>query len=648
MDGRAYSIFEIKSIDAERRIFSGIATTPETDVQGDIVEPLGLSYAPEIPLLLNHDKLNPVGWARLGKATKSGIPFTAQVAQIDEDGDVKRLVDKAWHSIKARLFTGVSIGIRSTREFVDQLSTGGLHWKKAEVNELSVVAFPANRSARISTVKSLDAEMLAATGKGIEDPPSRPGATGSPRKDMTKTASERIAEMRTSLKAKGERMAAIMEKEDRSPQENEELAGLKSETAQITDEIGNLEALESVNATLAGPVAGHKAASGSASRGGLYVAGGLSGVGNPRPQDPPGTDFARYVLAKMAGLVFQGQITATEYAQQRWRDSPRVVNALKAAVPAATTTDPTWASPLVETQTIASEFIAFLRPQTIIGRIPGLRNVPFNMRAVSQTSGGTAYWTGEGRAKPLTRFAFASTTLGFTKVAAISVLTDELVRFSAPSAEAIVRDALRDVIVERMDEDFIDPSNAGTANIKPASITNGVTPLASQGNSANDIRADIANLIGEFVEGNQNVAGLVLIMPNTLALQLSLMRNSQGVREFPDLTLNGGTLEGIPVVTSMYANFGSPTNNIVIALNANEILLADDGQVTVDASREASLEMDDAPSHRSSSPVAESTLVSMFQTNSVALRAERAINWAKRRTTSVQYMEDVDWSAGSP
>jgi HK97 family phage major capsid protein len=638
VEGRAYTLFSIKSIDAERRTISGVASTPEMDADGDIVDPQGLSFDPEIPLLLFHDVKSPVGWARLWGASKDGINVTAQVAQIDEDGAVKRRLDEAWHSIKARLITGFSLKVMSTREHVKKLATGGLHWQKAHVPEISLVTFPANKSARIITVKSLDAASRAASGHGGSDP-SRPGATGNHRHTM-KSTSERLTEIKATLKAKGDRLAEIVDKEDRTAEERSELETLKTDSASLTEEIGNLEALESVNAALATPITGRKATH--------YV---IPSVGaHTKDTTPPGIHFARFVMCKMAAAFdrdVEGR-TALHFAQHYMKHDPLVMAALKANVPAATTTDPTWASPLVEYNTIASEFIEFLRPTTIIGQIPGLRRVPFFMRAVGQTTGGSAAWVGEGRAKPLTRFAFNATTLAHTKLAAISVLTDDVVRFSSPSAEGIVRDALADAIRERGDLDFIDPSNAGTANIKPASITNAATPLTSQGNSAEDVRADIAALVGAFVTENMNVASLVLIMPNTLALMLSLMRNAQGVREFPDITVNGGTLEGIPVVASQYAVFGSPTGSLVIALNASELFLADDGNVTVSASREASLEMDDAPSSRSSSPVTESTLVSMFQTNSVALRAERSINWALRRTEAVQYMEDVDWAVGSP
>lgn len=59
-------------------------------------------------------------------------------------------------------------------------------------------------------------------------------------------------------------------------------------------------------------------------------------------------------------------------------------------------------------------------------------------------------------------------------------------------------------------------------------------------------------------------------------------------------------------------------------------------------STEASLQMLDNPTNDSVTPTATS-LVSMFQTNSVAFRAERTINWTRRRDTGVALIEDVAW-----
>ena len=70
-----------------------------------------------------------------------------------------------------------------------------------------------------------------------------------------------------------------------------------------------------------------------------------------------------------------------------------------------------------------------------------------------------------------------------------------------------------------------------------------------------------------------------------------------------------------------------------------EILLADDGGVTIDVSREASLQMDNAPTAGAQS------LVSLWQNNMVALRAERFINWKRRRLQAVGYINSANYVA---
>ena len=108
--------------------------------------------------------------------------------------------------------------------------------------------------------------------------------------------------------------------------------------------------------------------------------------------------------------------------------------------------------------------------------------------------------------------------------------------------------------------------------------------------------------------------------------------------------MQGGTFFGLPVIVSQNAVVaGSPVSGegeMMILANAPEILVADDGQITIDASREASLEMLDNPTN-SSAAETPTTMVSMFQTNSVAIRAVRFINWKKRRSFCVQYIKDA-------
>jgi len=132
-------------------------------------------------------------------------------------------------------------------------------------------------------------------------------------------------------------------------------------------------------------------------------------------------------------------------------------------------------------------------------------------------------------------------------------------------------------------------------------------------------------------------------MTSTTALALSMMMNHLGQPGVPGINMAGGTFNGVPVIVSEYLdNSAGSAGGIVILANARDIWLADDGQVTVDASREASLQMMDNPTNNSATPT-HTSMVSMYQTNSVALRAERFVNWAKRRTSAVSWLDAVTW-----
>lgn len=151
---RAYSILTVKAMDSDTREISGIATTPEPDRMGDIVESKGITFKNPMPLLWQHRHDQPVGHVTFDAPTDKGVTFKAVLPKIEEAGALKDLIDMAWQSVKAKLVSGVSIGFRSLEHAF--MEDGGVHFLKSEVIELSLVTIPANASATIQTVKSLD------------------------------------------------------------------------------------------------------------------------------------------------------------------------------------------------------------------------------------------------------------------------------------------------------------------------------------------------------------------------------------------------------------------------------------------------------------------------------------------------------------
>jgi hypothetical protein len=416
-------------------------------------------------------------------------------------------------------------------------------------------------------------------------------------------------------------------------EQKETFDGNESDIKEIDEHLGRLKTMEKAALAKATPAAGGNADDASTSRGGNRI------EIKSEPKLAPGIGFAR--IAKCIGMAKGSMGDAARIAEARYGEASSTAGVFKAAVSAGSTLSGSWAEDLVgDTSSAFADFVEFLRPQTILGKfgqngVPDLRRVPFRVPLVSQTAGGEGYWVGEGAAKPLTAFDFSRTTLEPLKVANIAVLTEEVIRDSSPSAEAIVRDALRDALVQRLDIDFVNPAKAAVAGISPASITNGSTDdIASSGADADAIRLDVRSVFARFIAANNAPSTGVWIMSATNALALSMMVNPLGQSEFPGISMTGGTFQGLPVIISEHVG------NVIILVNAQDIYLADDGGIAIDLSREASLQMDNAPTMNSTTPT-PIAMVSMFQTNSVAFRAERTINWARRRPTSVAYLTGV-------
>lgn len=155
---KAYSTLQIKSVTDtdDERLITGIATTPSTDRDDDILEPLGAKFTLPIPLLSHHNHSQPIGEVIQAEVTAGGILITAKIAKIDEEGKLKERIDEAWHTIKSGLVKCLSVGFK-VKEYNYIENSWGLHIKEWEWYELSVVTIPANPDAMITGIKQIKA-----------------------------------------------------------------------------------------------------------------------------------------------------------------------------------------------------------------------------------------------------------------------------------------------------------------------------------------------------------------------------------------------------------------------------------------------------------------------------------------------------------
>jgi hypothetical protein len=301
----------------------------------------------------------------------------------------------------------------------------------------------------------------------------------------------------------------------------------------------------------------------------------------------------------------------------------------RAAIPGGSRLPGSWAGNLPAE--LGAALVAAATPISLLGRLE-VAHVPFSTPIIADDPLTTTVgWTEVGDAKvPRVIVVARLAPLAPATAAIVVVFTEELVRAAAAGALAFVRDHLTKALAYGLDRLFLDPTVAATTST-PASITNGVVPIASTGTPAGDLKS----LITGFITGGGNLAEAVLLISPGNAVGLGLP-TAGGPPSTPTLSVQGGTVAGLPGLVS------AAVGDRLILIDRSRTFLAL-GDADVALSPHATIEMVDAPGSSSTTPTG-AALVSMFQTNSIALRAERLANWATA-AGAVGWMDNVNYLA---
>lgn len=304
-----------------------------------------------------------------------------------------------------------------------------------------------------------------------------------------------------------------------------------------------------------------------------------------------------------------GQTTNTAEATllaERTGASDRVIESLRtrAASTAATLADPEWAGAIADDDGAAVGFIGSLRPQSIFYRIAPRANVyPLNTRVVAAAAlnvGATA----ESEWLPVVQGSFEPVILATRRAGGIVVATDTLVNATDPASFAILRRELQAAAVAAVDTAFL-----GIA-------LDGVTATA-----APDLMVGIAGLLDDVaLTGGED---LIFVAGVKMANALSTATDTAGARLFPTMGPSGGKLLGIDVMVSDRIDAETLALIDASGFNVNE------GSIDVALGRHANLQMRTDPASEASE------LVSMFQTNSIALRVVAAFGADRVRDEAV-------------
>jgi hypothetical protein len=340
--------------------------------------------------------------------------------------------------------------------------------------------------------------------------------------------------------------------------------------------------------------------------------------------------FVQWGVSSAVALL---QKTTPDYVfATRWPASRHHAILTKAAVGAGTVRDATWAGPLSPLVPYGEAYVEIIRPGTILGKLAGVRPVPFRCSVPTQTSGTIGTWVGEGKPIPAGSLAFATTVIDVAKIGYIAVITQELARWSDPSALVLVERDLRNGVIQATDQNVVDPAIASVPGLHPASLTNGAPSVASSGSTPAAVEADLNALLA--LVNNGVFIAPYLVMKSSTARYLTKLRGTDGQRTFPDITVQGqSAIWGVPIIAS------DSTGPQIVLIESSDVLVADSGAV-VDATFEAALQMNTTPDDPST---ATTVLVSLYQENLVGIRCLRYLNWAKARASSVAYISGVTY-----
>jgi hypothetical protein len=277
------------------------------------------------------------------------------------------------------------------------------------------------------------------------------------------------------------------------------------------------------------------------------------------------------------------------------------------------------------------DFVSYLYSKTTFDQL-GFRKMPSDVRVKGQDGAFAGYFVGEKRPIPVSVGSYSNVDLARLKAAGLTYLSRDLIERSAPAAELLFRDGVVQAIAQAVDT-LAFSATAASANVSPAGLLAGISGTASVGGRLQDLYTDLAYLTGIFVTAKNADGDLTLVSNRTIANQIAhLLRADNGLPAFAgQVTMNGGTLNGLRYVTGDNVLAGN-----LLLIKPSDVWVIGDSGVRVELSTDATIEADTAPTGEGVTPTAQSaSMVSMFQTDMVAIKAVRDINWQYRRTSTI-------------
>ena len=304
----------------------------------------------------------------------------------------------------------------------------------------------------------------------------------------------------------------------------------------------------------------------------------------------------------------------------------RVVNAIKAAVPAGSSGDATWAGAFTDLNVVFGSFSDSLKNQSVFYRLVSdnaMSRLSIDDRAAIVTIGLTASSVGEGKARAISKLSAANQLLQRRAAICMVVCTRELVKSIGPDGQALLSRELKAATADEVDREFL------------AIVTAGAPTLTSSGDQLADVQADLKRML--FSVPVRNSSALYWVAGIGAAKGLTAMVDGSGANAFPAAGVLNNELWGYPLL-----GCSALADDELILLDAHGIAGVSDG-FNLSASGQADVELSDTPIGDATTGVG-AALTSLFQTNSVGLRCVAYYGAERLRSDSVVKLTSIGWA----
>lgn len=344
------------------------------------------------------------------------------------------------------------------------------------------------------------------------------------------------------------------------------------------------------------------------------------------------------------GEAFGACVRALAYCKHKGISTSEMPEVLKkweladiadAFVKAQAAGDATAGGYLVPT-TFSQDVIDFLRAASVVRKAgaPTLGMPSGTVKIPKVTTGTSASYTGENTNATKSEAVFGQITLSYKKLISLVPVSNDLIQFSSPGADTIIRQDMVRAMATREDQAFLrdNGTDATPKGLRYWTASGNVTAANGTVSLAN-VTADLGTALLGLLNNNTPMSRPAWFWAPRTWKYLYTVQNSNGFFVYRD-EMNQGKFWGWPfyVTTNIPITLGSGSSSEVYIVDMDDTVIGEATTLGIDASSEAAY-------HDGSNVIAA------FSQDQTVVRAIARHDFALRRDTSCAILTGVTWNS---